>query len=89
MEEAEWVTAVLAGDKAIFANLVDKFKVPVFNLALRMLGDREEAAEHAECKSPSCAPTANSPVMMDSGHSTRGSSPSPRTGAFICYGAGD
>lgn len=39
MEEQVWVQAVLRGDTAAFAHLVDRYQVPVYNLAYRMLGN--------------------------------------------------
>jgi len=48
MEEAIWVTGALHGDKAAFSHLVDSYKVPVYNLAFRMLGNAEDAEDAAQ-----------------------------------------
>lgn len=47
-EELRWVEAAIAGDHGAFAQLVERYKTPVYNLAYRMLGtsgDAEDAAQ--------------------------------------------
>jgi len=47
-EELRWVEAAIAGDHNAFAQLVDRYKAPVYSLAYRMLGtsgDAEDAAQ--------------------------------------------
>jgi len=44
-EEAALVEASREGDREAFGKLVDAYQKPVFNLALRMLGDREDARD--------------------------------------------
>ena len=44
-QENSWVSASQRGDAQSFNRLVLKWEKPVYNLALRMLHDREEAAE--------------------------------------------
>ena len=43
--EAELVQALKAGDQAGFSELVERYSSTVYNLALRMMGDRHEAEE--------------------------------------------
>jgi RNA polymerase sigma-70 factor (ECF subfamily) len=47
-EELHWIEAALQGDHDAFAHLVDAYKVPVYNLAYRMLGNRAEAEDAAQ-----------------------------------------
>lgn len=44
-QEASWIEASRKGDTAAFNHLVQKWETTVFNLALRMLQDGEEAAD--------------------------------------------
>jgi RNA polymerase sigma-70 factor, ECF subfamily len=44
-QEDSWVSASRHGDVLSFNQLVLKYEKPIYNLALRMLQDREEAAE--------------------------------------------
>lgn len=44
-EDAELVRACLGGDVEAFGGLVERYERPVFNAALRMLGNREDAAD--------------------------------------------
>lgn len=39
------VERILAGDRRAFGELVDRFEKPLFNVALRMLGSREDAED--------------------------------------------
>ncbi len=50
MEEREyaWIQQALAGDQQAFACLVEAYKVPVYNLAYRMLGNAPEAEDAAQ-----------------------------------------
>lgn len=48
MEDEAWVERTLRGDSAAFAHLVEQYKAPVFNLAYRMLGSREDAEDAAQ-----------------------------------------
>jgi len=43
-----WVQQTLAGDRDAFANLVEKYKTAVYNLAYRMLGRPTEAEDAAQ-----------------------------------------
>ncbi len=43
--DAEIVARVLKGDRSSYALLVDAYKGPVFNLALRLTGSREDAED--------------------------------------------
>lgn len=45
VQEAAWVSASQGGDALAFNRLVLRWEKPIFNLSLRMLQDREEAAE--------------------------------------------
>ena len=45
MQESSWVTASQRGDTLAFNSLVLKWEKKVYNIALRMLHNREEAAE--------------------------------------------
>ena len=42
-QEQEIIGRVLGGDRSAFAGLVEKYQGPVFNLAYRMTGSREDA----------------------------------------------
>lgn len=44
-EEAGLVAALQAGDQAAYAELVERYSPTIYNLALRMMNDREEAEE--------------------------------------------
>jgi len=48
IQEAAWVTASRGGDTLAFNRLVLKWEKPIYNLALRMLQDPEEAAESTQ-----------------------------------------
>lgn len=47
-EELHWIDAAVQGDHEAFARLVDAYKIPVYNLAYRMLGSRAEAEDAAQ-----------------------------------------
>lgn len=47
-EDTTLVRRTLAGDQEAFANLVEKYKDPVFNVAYRMLGNASEAEDVAQ-----------------------------------------
>ncbi len=47
-EDVTLVRRVLAGDQEAFANIVEKYKDPVFNVAYRMLGNATEAEDVAQ-----------------------------------------
>lgn len=44
-QERVWIQATRKGDPAAFNRLVLKWERPIYNLVLRMLGNREDAAE--------------------------------------------
>lgn len=46
--EQQIITAAQAGNKAAFAQIVAEFQTPVFNLAYRMLGNRNDAEDAAQ-----------------------------------------
>ncbi len=46
--EREWVLRACAGDQAAFANLVEAYQGPIYNLAYRMLGSGVEAEDAAQ-----------------------------------------
>ena len=46
--EAEWLTKAIQGDQDAFANIVETFQRPVFNLCYRMLGEAQEAEDAAQ-----------------------------------------
>jgi len=46
--EAEWVARARAGDGEAFAQLVETFQVPVYNLCFRMLGEAGDAEDAAQ-----------------------------------------
>lgn len=46
--DAELVRACLSGDQKAFETLVRKYEKPIYNLALRMLKDRDDAADVAQ-----------------------------------------
>ncbi len=48
LQEGAWVFASQQGDALSFNRLVLRWEKPIFNLTLRMLQDREEAAEAAQ-----------------------------------------
>ena len=47
-QESKWISAAKAGDESAFEALVRLYEKRVFALALRMCGDRENAAEAAQ-----------------------------------------
>jgi len=47
-DERVWVERILAGDQQAFTSLVEAYKVPVYNLAYRMLGNADEAEDAAQ-----------------------------------------
>lgn len=47
-EEAQWVQQAQQGDRVAFANIVEAYQGPIFNLCYRMLGDRVEAEDAAQ-----------------------------------------
>ncbi len=47
-QEHAWIQAALGGDKKAFERLVNAYKGPVYNLAYRILGDREAALDAAQ-----------------------------------------
>jgi hypothetical protein len=68
---------VKRGDRAAFAELVEKYKQPVMNFVYRSLRDEAEAEDWRKmfsCKSTNPAPATNAPR-----NSPRGSSPSRAT----------
>lgn len=48
MADNTWVQQVLGGDQAAFAQLVDAYKIPVYNLAYRMLGNVADAEDASQ-----------------------------------------
>jgi RNA polymerase sigma-70 factor, ECF subfamily len=48
MEENEIIERILAGERELYALLIDRYKVPVFNLAFRMTGSLEDADDLAQ-----------------------------------------
>jgi len=48
LQEAIWIAGSKSGDAASFNHLVLKWERPIYNLALRMLQDAEEAAEASQ-----------------------------------------
>ncbi len=44
-DEADLVRALKAGDQTAYAELVERYSSTIYNLALRVMGDREEAEE--------------------------------------------
>lgn len=47
-DELRWIDAAARGDHEAFARLVDAYKVPVYNLAYRMLRNAPEAEDAAQ-----------------------------------------
>jgi len=45
LADAEIIVQVIAGNKMLFAHLVDRYKTMAFTLAFRILGNREDAEE--------------------------------------------
>jgi RNA polymerase sigma-70 factor, ECF subfamily len=48
MSEHEWVRLARAGDENAFADLVEAYQSPIYNLCYRMLGDAGEAEDAAQ-----------------------------------------
>lgn len=46
--QVEWLEQALGGDETAFANIVETFQRPVYNLCYRMLGDAIEAEDAAQ-----------------------------------------
>lgn len=46
--EVEWLQGALRGDDAAFANIVETYQRPVYNLCYRMLGDAVDAEDAAQ-----------------------------------------
>lgn len=46
--ESQFITAAQQGDKLAFAQIVTEYQTPVFNLAYRMLGNRNDAEDAAQ-----------------------------------------
>jgi len=46
--EGEWLQRALEGDDTAFANIVEAYQRPVFNLCYRMLGDPTDAEDAAQ-----------------------------------------
>ncbi|MCJ7566970.1 MAG: sigma-70 family RNA polymerase sigma factor [Anaerolineales bacterium] len=47
-EEVSWIDRAVQGDDDAFAQIVDNYQVPVYNLCYRMLGNKEEAEDVAQ-----------------------------------------
>lgn len=47
-EEDLWIDRAAQGDDDAFAQIVDNYQVPVYNLCYRMLGNKEEAEDAAQ-----------------------------------------
>ena len=47
-QEGQWVAETLRGDQGAFAYLVDAYKIAVYNLCYRMLGNASEAEDAAQ-----------------------------------------
>ncbi len=48
ISEVEWLQQAVEGDESAFANLVEAYQRPVYNLCYRMLGDPVEAEDAAQ-----------------------------------------
>lgn len=48
VEELRWIDAAIAGEQHAFAQLVDRYKGPVYSLAYRMLGNAADAEDAAQ-----------------------------------------
>lgn len=48
MEDRELVAQILGGDQSAFAELVERYQQPVYNLTYRMLGEAREAEDAAQ-----------------------------------------
>jgi len=46
--QVEWLEQTLGGDETAFANIVETYQRPVYNLCYRMLGDAVEAEDAAQ-----------------------------------------
>ncbi len=47
-EELRWIEAAIEGDHAAFAQLIERYKTPVYSLAYRMLGSASDAEDAAQ-----------------------------------------
>ena len=47
-QESEWLQKAIQGDQDAFANIVETYQRPVFNLCFRMLGEALEAEDAAQ-----------------------------------------
>ncbi len=47
-QEEEWIQHALKGDEAAYANIVETYQRPVYNLCYRMLGDPIDAEDAAQ-----------------------------------------
>jgi len=47
-EESLWIERATQGDDDAFAQIVESYQIPVYNLCYRMLGNREEAEDAAQ-----------------------------------------
>jgi len=47
-EEDLWIDRAAQGDDDAFAQIVDSYQIPVYNLCYRMLGNKEEAEDAAQ-----------------------------------------
>ena len=45
MEEQEWISQAAQGDTQAFAHLVEQYETVVYHQALRLVGNREDAAD--------------------------------------------
>lgn len=48
MDERGWIAQARGGDQAAFANLVELYQRPVYNLAYRMLGSAQDAEDASQ-----------------------------------------
>lgn len=48
MSEAELVKRILSGEKQLFAQLIEQYQRPIYNLAYRMVGHRDDAMDLAQ-----------------------------------------
>ncbi|MEA3338067.1 MAG: sigma-70 family RNA polymerase sigma factor [Chloroflexota bacterium] len=47
-DEQKWIGEARRGDRTAFSRLVEVYQIPVYNLAYRMLGNRQEAEDAAQ-----------------------------------------